>query len=107
MPLKKAAKKLQALRRKGIDLIFHHMFLEGVNDSEEELCSLIDWMKQFPGGQLRVLRYNPHEKSQYKESEMFEQCVCFVKQHINNVKIQVSYGQDIKSACGQFIYNKD
>ena len=107
MPLVDAAPRLQLLQEKGVDVIFHHMFLDGINDSEEELEALAQFMEQFPDHELRILRYNKHDDSSIKESDAFKECMCFIGGRHDRIKVQVSQGGDVKSACGQFIYNKE
>lgn len=106
MLLERATEQLKDLQQTGVDIIIHHMFLDGINDSEQELNTLVEWMKtNFCNNELRILRYNKHDASTIKESDIFEKCVCYLQQHLNKIKVQVSYGKDVKSACGQFIYN--
>lgn len=106
MDIEEAIPSLWKLQDAGVNVIIHHMFLEGTNDSEEELEALIDFMNNnFPHNELRILRYNKHDKSDIRESDIFKNCVCYIQTKIEKVKVQVSYGKDVKSACGQFIYN--
>ena len=109
MTLEKAIPLLRCLEGFGVNVIIHHMFLEGINDSEDEVAMLIAFMQEeflHHNNELRILRYNKHDNSDIRESDMFEQCVCMLQGEIGKVKVQVSYGKDVQSACGQFIYNK-
>lgn len=107
MVLAKAIPLLHQLEEFGVNVIIHHMFLEGINDNEDEVAMLIAFMnEEFPHNELRILRYNKHDKSDIRESDTFEQCVCMLQGEVEKVKVQVSYGKDVQSACGQFIYNK-
>ena len=105
--LKDAVIDLMWLSSLGVNVIIHHMFLEGINDSEDELEALVGFMKANfrDNTELRILRYNKHDDSTIRESDAFEKCVCYLQQWLKNIKVQVSYGTDVKSACGQFIYN--
>ena len=106
MTIDEATIMLMDLEEQGVNVIIHHMFLEGTNDSLPELNALVDFMTaSFPDAELRVLRYNKHDRSDIRESDAFEKCICYITGAINKVKVQVSYGKDVKSACGQFIYN--
>lgn len=105
LPLRDALPNLRYLQDSGINVHFHHMFLEGINDTEEELDAVIKVMQNFPESQLRILRYNKNDRSALKESAAFEQCVCYLQGEVKNIKVQFSYGEDVKSACGQFAYN--
>ena len=107
MSLANAAPRLRLLADNGVDVIFHHMFLEGINDSEQELEELVRFMNQFPDSELRILRYNKHEDSSIRESYTFEECMCYLAGKVAKIKVQVSQGADVKSACGQFIYNNE
>lgn len=106
MPLTDAVPQLTELESQGVNVIIHHMFLEGTNDSVEELDALIEFMNvSFPFNELRVLRYNKHDDSDIRETDSFETVACYIQGGIRKVKVQVSYGKDVKSACGQFVYN--
>lgn len=107
MDLMNATPRLQLLADNGVDVIFHHMFLEGINDSEQELDELVGFMNRFPDSELRILRYNKHEDSSIRESDAFEQCMCYLSGKVSKIKVQVSQGDDVKSACGQFVYNNE
>ena len=105
-PIAGAVPSLIKLMEEGVDVIIHHMFLENVNDSEEELSALVQFMKNMGNkNELRILRYNKHDRSDIRESDVFEKCVCYIHGKVEKVKVQVSYGLDVKSACGQFVYN--
>lgn len=85
-------------------LIFHHLIIEGLNDSEEELDALIDFMKNnFIKNELRVLRYNFCAKSTLKESEHFVNQIRRLSDSLDFIKVQVSPGTEVSAACGQFI----
>lgn len=87
------------------NLIFHHMFMDGVNDSEEEVQALFDFIAKWKleKYEFRVLRYNKCDANEMDESERFYEIIeQFAKVH-DKLKIQISTGTEIKSACGQFI----
>lgn len=107
MPLKDVVAPLSELKDRGVNVIIHHMFLDGVNDTQEELDALATFMESMPGCELRILRYNHHESKTLVETSVFEACICYLNQKgVSNIKVQVSQGKDIQSACGQFIYNR-
>lgn len=110
MPIDEALAKLKEVSTEGdcpIDVIIHHMFLNGVNDTEEEIDAVVEFMRELPGSELRILRYNKHDDSDIKESEVFKECMCALGGRVPKIKVQVSQGADVKSACGQFIYNNE
>lgn len=78
----------------GIDVICHHMFLEGIND---------DYVPDVGDFELRILRFNECENSPYKESPKFNELVQQAITGASRVKYQISAGSEIKAACGQFI----
>jgi len=100
---------LQTLNKLGgIDLIYHYMFLNGVNDSDEDVNVLIDFMNGSLGenAELRILRYNECEKSIYQESVMFTPIVKKLSINVNKLKYQISTGSAVKAACGMFLMKK-
>lgn len=85
-------------------LIFHHLIIEGLNDSEEELNALIGFMKNnFAKNELRILRYNFCSKSKLKESDNFINQIRCLSDNLDFIKVQVSPGTEVSAACGQFI----
>lgn len=85
-----------------IPLIFHQIFLNGVNDNTEDLDCVIDSANSC-GAELRVLKYNRHVDSVLEESLLFDNLVSRVEAQANKFKIQDSPGKDVCSACGQFL----
>jgi len=87
-----------------LDILFHHMFLDGVNDTYEETESVINILNELvPYSELRILRYNKCENSPYKESTKFDELVKMFASRMNHVKYQISSGSEIKAACGMFL----
>jgi len=90
------------------NVIFHHMFIDGFNDTDEEVTALIDLIAQYDldDYELRILRYNTCEVSTFMhESNHFKN---IIKRLINvhpHVKVQISAGSEVKAACGQFLTN--
>lgn len=87
-----------------IDIILHHMFLDGVNDKKSDV-ELIQALLERTGleAELRVLRYNECPNSEYRESRNFDELVSYAAEIMPKVKYQVSAGSEIKAACGQFL----
>jgi len=106
MDLETAAAMLREVNQwNQFNLIFHHMFMDGINDTEEEIQAVVDFMcnNGFQDNELRILRYNNNEYSDIKESTVFEQCICALPKTLSRIKVQISAGKEVKSACGQFI----
>jgi adenine C2-methylase RlmN of 23S rRNA A2503 and tRNA A37 len=94
----------------GVDIVLHHMFLAGINDTMSDLADLgMMIYKYFKDVELRVLRFNECENSPYKESEYFDDLVSEYVKVLPKVKYQISAGSEISAACGQFLCltNKD
>ena len=88
------------------NVIFHHMFIDGVNDSEEEIKQLINLIKFYNlyDYELRILRYNTCEVSGiYHESERFKEIIKQLMKEHKHIKVQISAGKEVEAACGQFL----
>lgn len=105
LPLADAVPQLQAYAQDGAhSLIFHHLLVDGLNDTQAELEALADWMNAyFPDSELRILRYNLCARSPYKESDSFLRQIRWLSDHVNFLKVQISPGNEVSAACGQFI----
>lgn len=85
-------------------VIFHQLLVEDLNDSEENVESIIRFINEnFKDNELRVLRYNFCAKSSYKESDRFPRQIKLISDRVNFLKVQVSPGTEVSAACGQFI----
>lgn len=105
MPILEAVAHLKEYESGGkYPVILHHLLVDGLNDSEEELNALISFVnKDFEQNELRILRYNFCAKSEYKESEKVIAQVKKLSENINFLKVQISPGTEVSAACGQFI----
>lgn len=91
-----------------INVVVHYMFMDGVNDSEEDVEGLIDFVNTraaFEHCEFRVLRYNGGEAPGDRESPRMKEIIPMLEERlgVRKLKIQYSSGEDIKAACGQFI----
>ena len=87
----------------GINVVLHHMFLNGVNDSESDLDGVSNIINNvIENAELRILRYNSYEGSVFKESDNVEDLISEYSKRLPKVKYQVSHGDDINAACGLF-----
>ena len=105
MPLLEAVEHFKEYQQGGkYPVILHHLLVDGLNDSEEELDALIKFLNDnFKDNELRILRYNFCAKSSYKESEKVISQVRKLSENINFLKVQISPGTEVSAACGQFI----
>lgn len=88
------------------NLIIHHMFIDGFNDSEEEVEALIRLIKAYGlyNYELRILRYNTCEVSTFiHESNRFKDIIKRLMEVHPFIKVQISAGSEVKAACGQFL----
>ena len=94
-------------KRTGIKPVIHYTFIDGVNDSDEEVDSILELMTrpEHKDFSFRVLRYNPSDDDTNIESRRLLEVVGRLEDHFY-VKMHRSPGYDIKAACGQFICDK-
>lgn len=104
MPLSEALPRLESFARSGPNVLLHQLFVEGLNDSADEVSALIELLQsRFPHQELRVLRYNFCDRSPYREWDNIDQAVARIAANHDRVKVQVSAGKEVAAACGQFL----
>lgn len=88
-----------------VRLFVHHMLFERINDSTKELEKLISFMQSpfISGAELRLLRFNACEGTDFVESKEFNSIVKWLYSNYDNIKVQSSPGSEVKAACGQFL----
>ena len=106
--IEEAVNELNDISYDKVKVIIHHMFLDGINDTTEDINQLINLMtlKKMKNKQLRILRYNKSDEAVYTESSNFDSIVSKLKDTVEDLKVQVSPGEDVKAACGQFLLKK-
>lgn len=107
-PIKTATAQLLRFKQEsGCDVIFHQLFVEGLNDLDEEVVALANYINDnFPDHELRVLRYNSCDKSTYHEWSEVDKAVQYLARNISRLKVQISAGKEVQAACGQFLVSK-
>lgn len=104
MPLSKAVPSLKAFSQMGPNLLLHQLFVENLNDTQEEVAALQALLAEnFPAQELRVLRYNFCDRSPFKEWDHIDEAVSRLIGTHKNLKVQVSVGKEVAAACGQFL----
>lgn len=105
MSLVDAIPLLQRLQADGgPNVLLHTVFVEGLNDKEEEIDSLLGFLGvHFPQNELRVLRYNASGESTYREIDHIDRAVSRIAEQHPAIKVQTSAGKDVAAACGQFL----
>lgn len=103
-PVEDAVSSLKDFGAPAAGLIFHQLFVEGLNDSLEEVRALSKFMvSHFPESELRVLRYNHSAHSPLREWGSVQAAVSLLAQSVPHLKVQISAGDEVQAACGQFI----
>lgn len=90
-------------------VLLHRAFLDGLNDSPQEMQDLVDLMKaKNVVARINSLRYSPPENEPNKQQETPDprrsQCLMFLK--INNpggFKEIERAGEDVRASCGVFM----
>lgn len=102
--IEKTISQLKDVNSNNIDVIFHYMFLNNINDSESDIQHLSTFLKEndLLNFEFRILRFNP-VNDEIIESENLQYVINDIKDLIPNIKIQHSSGDDVASSCGQFI----
>lgn len=105
-PLEHAIPRLKAYTiNNHRNVIFHHMFMEGQNDSEAEVDALLALIDEhdLQGHEFRILRYNHCTDADFGESDRFNRIIERLVGNIPFLKVQISTGTEVRAACGQFI----
>lgn len=105
LPLKEAILLKNICESMYIDLIFHQIFLDNVNDGYLFTSFLNIYKANFNSNELRVLILNECENSQFKATpkDKMKRLLTNLNENINMLKIQYSAGSEIKASCGQFL----
>jgi adenine C2-methylase RlmN of 23S rRNA A2503 and tRNA A37 len=85
-----------------IDIIFHCIFIDGVNDSPKDIHNMIFYFVESQY-EVRLLRYNRCPGSMFEESWSIDKIINTFKESPLKFKYQVSPGSEIQAACGQFL----
>jgi 23S rRNA (adenine2503-C2)-methyltransferase len=104
-----ALKKLESLQQNtGIDIVFHWAFINGENDSKEDIEHLFSILNNYKiKAKFNLVRYNPFSDSQGKESEEhillenFDNLKAFFKHPDSRIVPRVGF--DVKASCGMFV----
>lgn len=104
LPLGEAIPLLHRMEDRGVSVLLHHLFVEGLNDGAVEIDALTALLAaHFPDNELRILRYNSCDRSPYHEwGELQSALDVLLAQH-KRLKVQMSAGKEVQAACGQFL----
>ena len=83
-------------------IMIEYVLLKGVNDGEEDLSSLINYLKDFEV-RINLIQFNPHPGSAFNPvtKEAREQFAAGLRRAGFKVTLRHSLGDDIAAACGQ------
>lgn len=99
-------KQLQLSNDKPV--IFHFAFIDGENDSVEQVNNMIDTIKKYDlKAKFNIVRYNPYSENQGKESseEIINRNFVLLNNFFknNDSRIVPKVGFDVKASCGMFV----
>jgi 23S rRNA (adenine2503-C2)-methyltransferase len=96
----KVLKSYQALHNRKLTL--EYTLLEGVNDTDYDLQSLIN-LSKYLDAKINLINLNPHHKIPFKPIAIkkLHSIQRLIKKHQCPVTIRYKKGQDITAACGQ------
>jgi adenine C2-methylase RlmN of 23S rRNA A2503 and tRNA A37 len=104
MPLLEALPRIRAFAKMGPNVILHQLFVEGLNDSPQEVDALLELLSEnFADKELRVLRYNFCDRSPYREWDRVDYAISRIAASHAFLKVQTSAGKEVAAACGQFL----
>lgn len=101
-----ALELLKEVSEQGVNVVYHYMFINGVNDSDNDVQNLISFVNSSPNfkdSEFRVLRYNQGRNGQ-EESDQITNIVKKLSDEleVKKFKVQFSAGEAINAACGMF-----
>lgn len=107
LALQSALPKLKDFAPRGPNLLLHQLFVEGLNDTPEEVAALLELLATWlPQQELRVLRYNFCDRSPYREWDRVDDAVAQIASQHARLKVQISSGSEVAAACGQFLVDR-
>ena len=108
LPVDSMMEKLKNWQDEGGEVALHWAFIEGVNDSKEDIEQIIEKLEQYSlKAKFNLVRYNPFSQSQGKESqeEIIQENFKILANYLNNPKSRIvpRVGFDVKASCGMFV----
>lgn len=94
--------------RSGFHLILHHAFIEGENDSLEDVEKFLSFIRPFDlQVKFNAVRYNPYSAKQGRESseEVIQRNFAIIEKEMTvpGSRVVPRVGFDVKASCGCFI----
>jgi 23S rRNA (adenine2503-C2)-methyltransferase len=105
----RAFEKLSEYKNDGGNIYFHHCFIEGFNDSLQDVYVMCDKIVKSGlniNSKFNLVRYNPYSEKQGKESH--EDVIMRNMEVISSIfteksRIVPRVGFDVKASCGMFV----
>ena len=98
----------EALKDRHEQIVLHHAFIKGENDSKEDIKGILTWLEDYNiKARFNVVRYNPYSDKQGSEAN---ECVIEkldkemrASAQIIGGRIVPRVGYDVKASCGMFM----
>lgn len=108
LPVDEMMEKLKNWENAGGKVAFHWAFIEGENDSKEDIEKIMEKISQFElSPKFNLVRYNPYSQNQGKESkeEILEENFKLFSEFLKNPQSRIvpRVGFDVKASCGMFM----
>ncbi len=90
----------------GNTVTIEYLLIKNINDTKEDLYSLINLLKKIKFVKVNLIHYNPVPYSNFKPSDKEKEFFKTLKNNKINVTIRYSKGTKISAACGQLAIKK-
>jgi adenine C2-methylase RlmN of 23S rRNA A2503 and tRNA A37 len=109
LPVDEALTKFKAWQdATGRTLALHWAFIEGENDQEQDIKTLLSKINEYSlDAKFNLVRYNPYSEKQGKESseDAIERNFNLIASDLKNTESRIvpRVGFDVKASCGMFV----
>ena len=86
-----------------LDVIFHYMLLADINDTDDDIATITELFVHDKSIELRLLQYNKCPNATMDSSDKLDDFISACSAAHMKIKFQVSPGDEMLAACGQFI----